>query len=402
MSVLPWIGFIVLVLLLLALDLGVLNRRAHTVSTSRALRNTGLWVSLALAFNVAVYFMYEHRLFGIGTRIGQPMSGGQAALQFLTAYVVEESLSVDNLFVMAMIFRYFAVPEAFQHRVLFLGILGALVFRGVFIGAGLAFIHHFTWAIYVFGGLLVLTALKMLLSKDETLHPDRHPLVRIVRHFYPMTSEYHGDRFFVRVSDKAMEDSATAGTSSRVVEYPATERSSSRVVEYPATERSSSRLYATPLCLALVLVEGSDIVFAVDSVPAVFAVTRDPFIAFTSNVFAMLGLRSLYFALAAALHSFRYLKVSLVFILGFVGVKMLLTEFAHIDTLVSLAVIAGMLGAGVAASLVLKPDDSLEALATGSVLPDPADSADRLGGDSTAESAGRHAKSEQVRPSGSD
>ena len=363
MSVLPWIGFIVLVLLLLALDLGVLNRRARTVSTAQALRNTGLWVSLALAFNVGVYFMYEHGLFGIGTHIGQPMSGGQAALQFLTAYVVEESLSVDNLFVMAMIFRYFAVPEAFQHRVLFLGILGALVFRGVFIGAGMAFIHHFTWAIYVFGGLLVLTALKMLFSKDETLHPDRHPLVRVVRYFYPMTSEYHGDRFFVRLAGK---------------------------------------LYATPLCLALVLVEGSDIVFAVDSVPAVFGVTRDPFIAFTSNVFAMLGLRSLYFALAAAMHSFRYLKVSLVFILGFVGVKMLITEIAHIDTLVSLAIIAGMLGAGVAASMILKPDDPLEALATGGVLPDPADSADRHGGDSTAETAGRHAESEQVRPSGSD
>ena len=363
MSVLPWIGFIVLVLLLLALDLGVLNRRAHTVSTGEALRNTAVWVSLALAFNVAVYFLYEHRLFGIGTHIGEAMSGAQAALQFLTAYLVEESLSIDNLFVMALIFRYFAVPNAFQHRVLFLGILGALVFRGVFIGAGLAFVHQFAWAIYVFGGLLVLTALKMLFSKDESIDPDRHPLVRLVRRFYPMTAEYHRDRFFVRLSGK---------------------------------------LHATPLFLALVLVEGSDIVFAVDSVPAVFGVTRDPFIAFTSNVFAMLGLRSLYFALAAAMSSFRYLKVSLVFILGFVGLKMLLAEVAHIDTLVSLAIIAGMLAAGVIASLTLKPTDPVEALATAGILTDTDDSVDPRRSDATAEEGDRHAEEEQVRPSGSD
>ncbi|HKU41198.1 MAG TPA: TerC family protein [Polyangiales bacterium] len=314
MSVLPWIGFIVLVLVLLALDLGVLNRSPEKITTARALRATLAWVALALVFNVCVYFMYEHQLFGIGTRFGQPQSGSQAALQFLTAYVVEESLSVDNLFVMAMIFRYFAVPSAYQHRVLFLGILGALVFRGTFIGAGMAFIHRFEWAIYVFGGLLVLTALKMLFSKDESLKPDRHPLVRAVRYFYPMTTEYHGDRFFVRLSGK---------------------------------------LTATPLCLALVLVEGSDIVFAVDSVPAVFGVTRDAFIAFTSNVFAMLGLRSMYFVLAAAMNSFRYLKASLVLILGFVGLKMLLADVAHVDTSISLAIIAGLLAAGVLASKLI-------------------------------------------------
>jgi tellurite resistance protein TerC len=359
MSVLPWIGFIALVLLLLALDLGVLNRRPHKVTTAGALRSTAAWVSLALAFNVCVYFRYEHELFGIGTRFGQPQSGAQAALQFLTAYVVEESLSVDNLFVMAMIFRYFAVPNAYQHRVLFLGILGALVFRGVFIGAGMAFIHRFEWAIYVFGGLLVLTAGKLLFSRDESLHPEKHVLVRLVRHFYPMTSEYHGDRFFVQVE---------------------------------------GRLSATPLLLALVLVEGSDIVFAVDSVPAVFGVTRDPFIAFTSNVFAMLGLRSLYFALAAAMHSFRYLKVSLVFILGFVGLKMLLTDVVHIDTLVSLAIIAGMLAVGVLASRVIKPSEPSEALAGGGVLPDP----DALAGDPPADSVNRMSDGEQVRPSGSD
>jgi tellurite resistance protein TerC len=362
MSVLPWIGFIALVLLLLALDLGVFNRRPHSVSTGQALRSTVAWVTLALCFNVCVYFMYEHELFGIGTRFGQPQSGAQAALQFLTAYVVEESLSVDNLFVMAMIFRYFAVPNAYQHRVLYLGILGALVFRGVFIGAGMAFIHRFEWAIYVFGGLLVLTAVKLLLSRDENLHPEKHLLVRLVRYFYPMTSEYHGDRFFVRIG---------------------------------------GMLSATPLCLALVLVEGSDIVFAVDSVPAVFGVTRDPFIAFTSNVFAMLGLRSLYFALAAAMHSFRYLKVSLVFILGFVGLKMLLTDVIPIDTLLSLAVIAGMLAVGVVASLVIKTGEPSEALAgtDNGGLPDPEAS---LAANPPADSSSRLSDSEQVRPSRSD
>ncbi len=362
MSVLLWIGFVVLVLSLLAFDLGVLNRRAHTISTTQALRATALWVALALAFNGLVYFLYEHKLLGIGTHLGEAKSGGQAALQFFTAYVVEESLSIDNLFVMALIFRYFAVPNAYQHRVLFLGILGALVFRGVFIGAGLAFVHHFAWAIYLFGGLLVVTALRMLFSNDdEAVQPDRHPLVRMVRYFYPMTSEYHGDRFFVRISGKR---------------------------------------YATPLCLALVLVEGSDIVFAVDSVPAVFGVTRDPFIAFTSNVFAMLGLRSLYFALAAAMFSFRYLKVSLVFILAFVGVKMLVAEIAPIDTVLSLAVIAGLLGAGIIASLVTKPGQPAAALAhDGASVPD---SALGLDAKSSAERAGPHDDSEQVRPSGSD
>jgi tellurite resistance protein TerC len=317
-------------------------------------------VSLALAFNVCVYFMYEHELFGIGTRIGQPQSGAQAALQFLTAYVVEESLSVDNLFVMAMIFRYFSVPNAYQHRVLFLGILGALVFRGVFIGAGMAFIHRFAWAIYVFGGLLVLTAGKLLFSRDESLHPEKHVLVRLVRHFYPMTSEYHGDRFFVQVE---------------------------------------GRLSATPLLLALVLVEGSDIVFAVDSVPAVFGVTRDPFIAFTSNVFAMLGLRSLYFALAAAMHSFRYLKVSLVFILGFVGIKMLLTDVFDINTLVSLAIIASLLAAGVVASLLIRPTEPSAAIAGNGVMPAPDAT---LAANPPTDSVNRVSDSEQVRPSGSD
>jgi tellurite resistance protein TerC len=314
MGSLPWIGFVVLVVLLLALDLGVLNRRPHAISAAEALRWTVLWVGLALTFNVALGFMYEYRVFGIGVNVGDPLTGKQAALQFFTAYVVEESLSIDNLFVMALVFRYLAVPALYQHRVLFFGILGALVFRGLFIGAGLAFIHLFTWAVYVFGALLLYTAVRMLFSKEEDEGDlDKNLLVRILRLFLPVTTQYEDDKFFTRLGGK---------------------------------------IAATPLCVALMLIESSDIVFAVDSVPAVFGVTGDPFIAFTSNVFAILGLRSLYFALAAALHSFRYIKVSLVLVLAFVGAKMLLTHHLPIGSGISLGVILALLGGGVIASLV--------------------------------------------------
>jgi tellurite resistance protein TerC len=312
MSLIPWIGFVVLVIFLLALDLGVLNKTPHVVKPREALVWTVLWVSLALGFNACIYLMYEHHFLGVGQLIGHPMSGKHAAMEFFTAYVVEESLSIDNLFVMALIFNYFAVPAQYQHRVLFLGILGALVFRGIFIGAGLAFINLFAWSVYVFGALLIYTAAKMLVAREESLQPDKHPLVRAVRRYYPMTESYREDRFFVYEAGKRM---------------------------------------ATPLCVALVLIESSDVVFAADSVPAVFGVTHDPFIAYTSNVFAILGLRSLYFALAAALHSFRYMKVSLVFVLAFVGIKMMLTHLHPIDTISSLVVIASLLSVGVVASI---------------------------------------------------
>jgi len=316
MGSLPWIGFIVLVVLLLALDLGVLNRKPHAMSTREAMRWTALWVLLAIIWNVGLGFMYEQRVLGVGDQLGSALTGRQAALQFFSAYVVEESLSVDNLFVMAMVFRFFAVPDAYQHRVLFFGILGALIFRGIFIGAGITFIALFTWAIYVFGALLLYTALRMLLSKEGGTDLDTNPLVRAVRRFFPVTSHYHGNQFFVRLEGKRT---------------------------------------ATPLCLALVLIEGSDIVFAVDSVPAVFGVTSDPFIAFTSNVFAILGLRSLYFTLTAAMSSFHYIKLSLVCVLAFVGAKMLLTHYLPISTPFSLGVIVLLLGIGVGASLLVKP-----------------------------------------------
>jgi tellurite resistance protein TerC len=294
----------------------VLNRKPHQISAREALRWTALWVLIALTWNVALGLMYHYRLFGIGERYGTALTGKQAAVQFFTAYLVEESLSIDNLFVMAMVFRYFAVPQLYQHRVLFFGILGALVFRGIFIGAGLALINMFAWAVYVFGGLLVYTAGRMLLSHDDDMNPGQNSLLRAAKRFFPITHDYHGDNFFVRIDGKR---------------------------------------HATPLCLALVFIEGSDIVFAVDSVPAVFGVTRDPFIAFTSNVFAILGLRSLYFALAAVMTSFRYIKISLVLVLGFVGAKMLLTHYVPIGSALSLGVIVATLGAGVAASLLIKP-----------------------------------------------
>lgn len=307
-----WSGFILLVLLLLAFDLGVLNRKTHEIGVKEALAWTAFWISLALVFNVAVYFMYEHDFMGLGASGGGHMPGRQAALQFLTGYVIEKSLSLDNIFIIALIFDYFRVPLKYQHRTLFWGILGALILRGVMIGAGAALISRLDWMIYVFGGLLFLTALKLLFSKDEKVDPEKNPLVRVARRFFPVTDHFHEQKFFVK--------------------------------------QKGGRLAITPLFLVLLVIESSDVVFAVDSIPAIFAVTLDPFIVFTSNVFAILGLRSLYFALAAIMGMFHYLKYSLVFILAFVGVKMVLAHHFHIPTALSLAVIAVSLTAGIVAS----------------------------------------------------
>jgi len=335
MSSLPWIAFVLLVLLLLGLDLGLLNRRPHAITARQALRWTAFWVAIALTFNVAIAFMYEYGWFGVGTRYGTRLTGEQAGLQFFTAYLVEESLSVDNLFVMALVFRAFGVPERFQHRVLFLGILGALIFRATFIIAGLALIQLFHWTVYVFGALLVFTAVRMLFAKDEA--PELHDnfFVKLAQRFIPITSEYHGEKLLVRLEGK---------------------------------------LHATPLVLALVVIETSDVIFAVDSVPAVLGVTQDPFIAFTSNVFAILGLRSLYFALAAVLSSFQYLKVSLVLVLGFVGAKMLLTHYLPIGSGLSLLVIVGLLAGGVVTSIIAKRKAEQQAPA---VEPQPAPTGER-------------------------
>jgi tellurite resistance protein TerC len=315
MSSLPWIAFVVLVLLLLGLDLGLLNRRPHAITARQALRWTAFWVLIAMLWNVALACMYQYGWFGVADRYGTQLTGEQAGLQFFTAYLVEESLSVDNLFVMALVFRSFAVPERYQHRVLFLGILGALVFRATFILAGLALIDVFRWTVYVFGALLVFTALRMLFSQDQNEELRDNVMVKLARRFIPITNEYHGERLIVRLDGKR---------------------------------------YATPLLLTLVFIETSDIIFAVDSVPAVLGVTQDPFIAFTSNVFAIMGLRSLYFALASVLNSFQYLKFSLMLVLGFVGGKMLLTHHLPIGSGLSLLVIIGLLLGGVVASLLAK------------------------------------------------
>ena len=322
MEFLLWAGFIVLVLGFLALDLGVFHRRAHVVETREALIWTAVWIVVSLAFSALIRPMYDLHWFGIGTEIGHELNGTDAALQFLTGYVIEKSLSLDNIFVIALIFTHFGVPREFQHRVLFWGILGALVLRAAMILAGAALLERFAWMTYVFGGILLLTAVKMLVSRAETVEPDRNPLVRLARRLFPVTSHFEGQKFFVRLAD--------------------------------------GRRAITPLFLVLLLVESTDVIFAVDSIPAIFAITFDPFIVFTSNVFAILGLRSLYFALASMMHRFRYLKASLVFLLAFVGGKMMLAHTYHLPAQVSLAIIAGILSVGILASLLHSkkdPDD---------------------------------------------
>jgi tellurite resistance protein TerC len=293
-----WIGFSLFIVAMLALDLGVFHRKAHAVSFKEALTWTGIWVTLACLFGAGIWYF----------------AGPKKALEFFTGYVIEYSLSADNVFVFALIFSYFAVPRAYQHRVLFWGILSALVMRGVMIGVGALLVSKFGWVIYVFGGFLVLTGVKMIFRKDSEIHPERNPVVRWFTRMVPVTSSYHADKFFVR---------------------------------------TNGRLFATPLVVVLLCVEVSDLIFAVDSIPAIFAITLDPFIIWTSNVFAILGLRSLYFVLAGMIHKFHYLKIGLGVVLAYVGVKMLLahTEWA-IDTIVSLGVVAVIMGLSILASIL--------------------------------------------------
>ncbi|UCF69130.1 MAG: TerC family protein [Acidobacteriota bacterium] len=308
-----WVGFVALVVVLLVLDLVVVHRKPHAISAAEAFAWTGFWIALALVFNAGVYVFYEHHWFGIGLEIGHPVGGRQAALEFFTGYVIEKSLSLDNIFVIAMILAYFRVPRAFQHRLLCWGIFGAIVLRGAMIAAGVALIERFSWMVYVFGALLIVTAAKMAVVRHDNVEPERNLLVRLTRRFYPVSPEYDGTRFFTRLN---------------------------------------GQWAATPMLLALFVVETSDVLFAVDSIPAIFAVTRDPFIVYTSNVFAILGLRSLYFALAAVMEKFRYIKASLVFVLVFVGAKMILSHHIKLPVTFSLAVIAIILLFGLLASLI--------------------------------------------------
>ena len=307
-----WVGFFAFVLGMLILDISMFHKKAHEVSLKEAGFWTSFWVCVALLFSVLVYFIYEYDWLGMG--IG--LSGLEATGQYLTGWLVEESLSLDNVFVFALIFSYFNIPRHLQHRVLFWGVIGALVLRGVMIGAGVALINRFEMVQYFFALLLLYAALRMLFFKEGDFDPKKNLLFRIARRVYPMHHSLEGERFFI-------------------------------------TRPDGSRA-ATPLFLALLIIESSDVVFALDSVPAVFGITRDPFLVFTSNIFAILGLRSLYFVLAAVMARFSLLKYGLVLVLLFVAVKMLIEKYYHISTGVSLLVVVGLLAGGILASIVVK------------------------------------------------
>jgi tellurite resistance protein TerC len=293
-----WLTFVAVIGTLLVLDLGVLNRRSHVLAPREALSWSAGIVILALLFGGFLWWQV----------------GSRTALEYYTGYLIELSLSVDNLFVFLLIFQYFAVPAALQPRVLKWGIFGAILMRGVMIAAGALLLSRFNWIVYVFGGILVLTGLKMLRPGEERIEPEKNPLVRLARRFFPVTPAYEGQAFFIK--------------------------------------RAAAGWLATPLLLVLLVVEWSDLVFAIDSIPAVFAVTRDPFVVYSSNLFAILGLRALFFVLAGAMDKFHYLKPGVALILFFVGLKMVLGAWVHVSTVLSLLVILGILSAAVVLSLI--------------------------------------------------
>ncbi|HEY2773339.1 MAG TPA: TerC family protein [Candidatus Binatia bacterium] len=347
-------GFLTLILLLLALDLGVLNRHAHVVGVREAMAWSLLWMTIALMFGVFVYYAYGSGWMGLGSAV-DPVDhlandGPRAALKYVTGYLVELSLSVDNLFVMTVIFSSFAVPGLYQHRVLFWGILGALLMRGSMIAAGAVLIQRFHGILYFFGAFLIWTAWRMVRLDVKNPHPENNPVVRMVRRFVPLTSHFHGHSFFVRAGSAA----------SAAHDRPGADHD--RAVE----AASPGILMMTPLFLALVVVETCDVIFAVDSVPAIFSVTADPFLVFTSNIFAILGLRSLYFALAGMLDRFHLLEIALAIVLALVGTKMLLADFldqwlGHEYNFWMLAAVVLILAGGVVASLLIPPKHEAEA-----------------------------------------
>ncbi|MGA2496365.1 MAG: TerC/Alx family metal homeostasis membrane protein [Tepidisphaeraceae bacterium] len=342
-----WSGFILLVLLMLVLDLGVFNRKDHAISTKEALGWSAVWIAISLLFGVFIYFGYEYQWLGLGVAAdavdGTINDGSAAFVKYLTGYIVEKSLSVDNIFVMALIFGFMGVARRYQHRVLIWGIIGALILRGAMIGIGAQLIARFQWILYVFGGFLVLTALKMLLVRDGHNDPSKSVAVRLIRRFSRVTDRYHCQHFVVR----AGSEGSHAGRVPEEAPEPD-----------PTVDRARPGTWLlTPLALALVLIETTDLIFAVDSIPAVFAITADPFLVFTSNIFAILGLRSLYFALAGMVRKFRYLKVALAAVLAIVGFKMLAHTWlqallGRYFNLYLLAAIAVILAAGVIASIV--------------------------------------------------
>ncbi|MFZ2339461.1 MAG: TerC family protein [Bacteroidales bacterium] len=300
-----WVIFSIIIVVMLALDLGVFNKKSHEIKVKEALAWMGVWISLAMIFNLIVLTQF----------------GKTKALEFLTAYVIEYSLSIDNIFVFIMVFSFFSVKREYQHKVLFWGILGAVVMRAIFIFAGVALINRFHWIVIIFGAFLVFTGLKMLFQREEVkVDPEKNGLVRLFRKFLPVTDQLHGDSFFIRQNRKT---------------------------------------YATPLFVVLLIIESTDLIFAVDSIPAVLAISKDTFIVFTSNVFAIFGLRSLYFAVSGIMGLFRFLKIGLAIVLTFVGLKMLAAYFHfEIPITLSLSVIVSILLLSILASVIIKKDDS--------------------------------------------
>ncbi len=292
-----WTGFVAFLVLMLALDLGIFNKKSHIISVKEALIWSGVWILLALLFNLGIFLFVSH----------------EKGLEFLTGYILEKSLSVDNIFVFVILFDYFAVPKQYQHKVLYWGIIGALVMRAVLIVAGTALISLFHWVILIFGIFLIVAGLKMAFHKEKEISPEKNPVVKFVKKIIPVADNYEKDKFFIK---------RTTG------------------------------LLATPLLIVLVVVETTDLIFALDSIPAILAITQDSFIVFTSNAFAILGLRALYFALAGFMHKFSYLKTGLSVILVFIGIKMLLSDLIHISTLFSLIFIAVVLLIVVVASVI--------------------------------------------------
>jgi tellurite resistance protein TerC len=298
-----WVIFNLFVLAMLALDLGVFHRRSHRVGIKEALVWSGVWIALALLFNLGIYYW----------------RGPDAALEFLAGYLIEKALSVDNIFVFLLIFSYFRTPARHQHRVLFWGVLGAFIMRAIFIFAGVSLIERFHWVIYIFGALLILTGARMATGKDKEIRPEKNPALKLFRRLMPVTDDYQEGKFFIKQAGQ---------------------------------EGRRGRYFATPLFIVLLMIETTDVIFAVDSIPAILAITLDPFIVYTSNVFAILGLRALYFALVGVMGLFHYLHYGLSAILIFVGAKMLLTDFYEIPVVVALGVVAGILIISVIASMV--------------------------------------------------
>jgi tellurite resistance protein TerC len=303
-----FIAFNAGVLAVLAIDLGIFNRKAHAATVKEAATWSAIWITLSLGFAGVVFYQFGH----------------QAALEFVTGYLIEYSLSVDNIFVIVLIFSYFRIPDKYQHRVLFWGIIGALVMRGGMIGAGAFLIQRFHWVIYVFGAFLVFTGVRMATHDETDIEPEANPILKLVRRILPITHDYRGQEFFVKE---------------------------------PPQRGMSPTIMATPLFVVLILVETTDLIFAVDSIPAIFAVTKDPFLVYTSNVCAILGLRSLYFLLAGVIHKFHLLKLGIAAVLTFVGVKMLLSSVYQIPILISLFVIIGVLAVSVAASVIFPKEN---------------------------------------------